>query len=142
MGSSSAFRRDFWNYHAKNGSDLAQWSWEWRLGWLKSCALEKDDYCSRIFRSALKDKAAIVRAEAAALLGERFAGSQDQTIIRLLTDSYESPANTRNDKPLFTQYRILYALNQIGGKKADEAASRLAAGHSLTANYLTKLTRF
>lgn len=142
MKSSSQFRSEFWQYYAKSGKKLRDWSWEWRLGWLKTCILESNNYCSDIFKEALSDHAVIVRAEAASLLGERFDASQNTKIIQLLSSAYKSKQNSRNGKPLFVQFRILYAIKQIGGSYAVETANKLAAIHPATANYLEKLTIF
>lgn len=132
-------RQKLWDYHTKAGHAFGQWSWGWRLGWVRSCAASKAEFCGKIMRAALTDKALVVRAEAATRLGRRYDGTADGTVVALLADAYRNEKNTRNGAPLFVQERILFALHQIGGQQAEKAGARLAATHKQTAVYWKKL---
>ncbi len=134
-----ADREKLWSYHVKAGHALGQWSWGWRLGWVRTCSESKADFCGRILRSALFDKALVVRGEAATRFGRRFDGSGNADAVTLLADAYRNEKNTRNGTPLYVQERILFALHEIGGAQAAKAGLRLAATHPTTTVYWKKL---
>ena len=44
------------------------WSWEWKLGWLRTCQ-RPDEYCDDLVANALQDRAAVIRLNAAKKAG-------------------------------------------------------------------------
>lgn len=134
-------RQKLWGYHVGQGHQLRDWSWGWRLGWVRACSDSQEEYCGQIMAQALGDKAMVVRAEAATRLGRRFDGSQDAKVTGLLVKAYDNKGNVRNGKPLFVQNRILFALHQIGGKDALAVGEKLAASHPQTREYWQRLAR-
>ena len=105
-----------WKALEKKGNSFEALSWEWKLAWVRSCTYSSTQDCSKIIQLGLFDKALVVRAEAATRLGQRFAGSGHKPAIRILRKAYGIQQNTRSKEPMFVQYRILQALNQIGGE--------------------------
>jgi hypothetical protein len=99
----------------------------------------EEAFCREVLLKGLHDKALVVRAEAATVMGNRFEASEDQELIKELTASYKNPRNLRGKHPLFVQYRILFALHQIGGSAAQTRGAELAALHPQTMNYWQKL---
>lgn len=138
---SDAERRQLWHYHARLGRDLNHWSWEWRLGWLRRCHSSTEPYCVAILTSGLSDPALLVRAEAATILGQRHAGSEDRAVIDLLAEAYRNPANRRHNDPLIVPARILYAIHLIGGPHARLVGAALAEDHPENATYWRKIAR-
>ena len=131
-----------WQYHKNRGKKITDWAWEWRLGWVRKCILGTDEFCVKILQEGLRDKALVVRAETATLIGQRFASSGHKPAIELLIQSYRNPSNFRNNKPLWVQYRILEAIKRIGGPDAPGIASKLAGEHASTKSYWIKTNRF
>ncbi|NRA63753.1 MAG: hypothetical protein HRU19_04675 [Pseudobacteriovorax sp.] len=142
MQSSDQERQDLWSYHANQGKSLENWSWEWRIAWLKVCIRTPSPYCSRIFYQGAVDQAAVVRGETASLLGKRFADSQNKDVVDLLIYSYDLPNRYRHPNPLFVEKRILFALKQIGGERALRLAAKRAKSKEKTWSYWKKLNRF
>lgn len=105
-----------WTDLEKKGVTFEALSWEWKLAWVRSCTYSSSQDCSKIVQLGLFDKALVVRAEAATRLGQRFTGSGHKPAIRLLKTAYGIQQNTRSKEPMFVQYRILQALNLIGGE--------------------------
>lgn len=138
--SSEDFRSQLWRSYWRQGKRLKDWAWQWRLGWLRRCALSSELYCGDIFEQGLKDPAMVVRAEAATLLGRRFANSHHRQAFDLLRQAYRNPSNRREGEPLFIQYRILAALYSIAPNWQDKI-SRIAGDSRKTRDYLAKLSR-
>ncbi|MBC7660590.1 MAG: hypothetical protein H7249_12910 [Chitinophagaceae bacterium] len=105
-----------WTNLQKEGLVFEAMSWEWKLAWVRSCTLSSTKDCSNIMQNGLFDKALVVRAEAATRLGQRFTNTGHAPAIRLLRTAYAVEQNSRAKEPLFVQYRILQALNEIGGE--------------------------
>lgn len=128
-----------WKKHLKRGKHLKDWSWGWRLGWVRSCAQSKQHTCHQLLAEALFDRALVVRAEAASRLGNLYAGSANNKIIGLLERAFTNKSNTRGGHPLFIQQRILYALHLIGDPSQKNQAKKLAALHPDTREYWRRL---
>ncbi len=112
-------------------------SWEWRLGWVKACATSSESRCASIIQYGLFDKALIVRAESARILGKRFEGTGHPPALRLLETAFAVQQNRRHKEPLFIQYRILEAIRQIGGPASNRIGMRLAQSSEQTSRYWT-----
>ena len=134
-------REKLWLYQIERGKHLKHWSWGWRLGWVRVCSRSQRAYCNGVLREALFDKALVVRAEAATRMGRQFEGSERQDMIDLLARAYKDVRNRRRGKPMFVQTRILYAIHQIGGRRARSIGSSLAGEHELVRSYWQKLER-
>jgi hypothetical protein len=132
-----------WSYQTGRGNkSLADWSWQWRMGWLQRCGAQTmGTICQSILLTGLKDEAMVVRAEAATRIGERFAGKSNPALIDALAAAYRDKRNTRNGSPLFVCDRILEALRKIGGKRASKVAARLAKTYPETSVYWSKISR-
>jgi hypothetical protein len=131
---------ELWAFHKGQGKALKDWAWQWRIGWLKVCGRVKSTCCDEILQQGMGDRAMVVRAEAAASFGERYAGTREKSVMDKLVRAYKDPKNVRNGKPLLVLYRILFALNQIGGAQSDTVGKKLAIGYSQTSNYWTILS--
>lgn len=127
-----------WTALEKKGLSFEGLAWEWKLAWVRSCTFSSTQDCSKIVQLGLFDKALVVRAEAATRLGQRFADSGHMPAIRLLKTAYGIQQNTRSKEPMFVQYRILQALNQIGGE-GRQVGKQLAMNSDSLHKYWTRL---
>lgn len=134
-------RRNLWRQHAQQGRTLKDWSWGWRLGWVRACTLNGERYCHKILEEALFDKAMVVRAQAAGALGEKYERTGNAAAIALLDRAYQNPRNERNQKSLFVQYRILHAIHQIGGQSARDVGQRLAKSRPDATTYWNNIAK-
>lgn len=127
-----------WSLIKSYGLAFDELSWEWRLGWVRACSTAKSKDCGNIMQLGLFDKALVVRAESATRLGQRFAKTGHAPAIRLLRTAYAVQQNTRSKEPMFVQYRILGALNQIGGEGI-AVGRQLSLNSSRTSQYWTRI---
>lgn len=141
LNAPASFRQGLWQYNIERGKELKHWAWQWRLGWVRACTESADQYCQQIFKAALSDRAVVVRADAAARLGRRFAGTSNSWAAGLLLAAARDPRNLRHGQPLYIQQRILFALKQIGGSKNLLAAETIARANKKSAAYWDKLNR-
>ncbi len=141
-------KASLWNNMQKQKISFDSLAWEWRLGWVRACAASNEAWCSILLQQGLFDRALVVRAETAARLGDRFAGTGHLPALRLLSTAYAVQQNRRvqssknpAQEPLFVQFRILHAIKQIGGNAGIELGERLAKGTQGTAHYWNLLAR-
>ena len=127
-----------WSLIKSQGLGFEDLSWEWRLGWVRTCSTASSEECGGIMQLGLFDKALVVRAESATRLGQRFAGTGHPPAIRLLRTAYGIQQNSRSKQPMFVQYRILQALNQIGGE-GTAIGKQLSLNSSSTMKYWTRI---
>lgn len=137
--SSDAFRHDLWSFFSQQGVRFEDWSWTWRVGWLKVCQNSRLEWCKPILESGLFDKAAVVRAQAAISTGRYYHETNDPKILDLLAKSYQLPLNFRNKQPLFPCARLLEAIYGVGGLSATKLAMDLADQHQNTKTLVGKL---
>lgn len=116
LAKSDETRLQEWARIQSSGLAFEDLSWEWRLAWVRTCSTAASSICGDIMQLGLFDKALVVRAESATRLGQRFAGTGHPPALRLLRTAYSIQQNSRSKEPMFVQYRILQALNQIGGE--------------------------
>jgi hypothetical protein len=137
-------RKKLWIVQKNQGHTYVDWAWQWRIGWIRACARSQKTYCGRIMAQGLQDPAMVVRAEAATRIGDRFEGTASDypLSVTLLARAYKHPANSRHGKPMFVHFRILDALNRIGGSKALAHGDELAQDYPQTAAYWQKVTQF
>lgn len=135
-------KEKLWTHYQSQKKELKDWSWEWRIGWVKSCSTIKGKWCYDILTKALFDNAGVVRGEAANKLGEIYAGSNSNRILNILKNAYELKNNFRNGKPLFVQQRILFAIHKIGGKEASKIATDLSKNHKSNTEYWQKISKY
>jgi len=134
-----------WSYHSARGKKLTDWSWEWRIGWVRSCLKPNNkakNYCLKVIKDGLSNDALVVRSETAKHLGISYQGSENSKIIKMLVQAYKDKRNQRNQKPLFIQKYILFSLSQIQGKEAKYIGETLANRHSEMKLYWQKINRF
>ncbi len=134
-----------WRYHSSRGKSLKDWSWEWRIGWVRLCLKPSNKpikHCGKIIESGLTDPALVVRSETAKHLGYSYRGTENLRVVQLLASAYKDQRNYRNNKPLFIQKYILFALTQIKGKEAQVTGGRLASQNLDTKKYWKKINRF
>jgi hypothetical protein len=126
-----------WNFQTARGvKRLRDWSWQWRMGWVKRCSGGLKDYlCKGVLLDGLIDNAMVIRAEAATSLGKRFEGRSNSEVLAALQNAYVDPRNTRNGSPLYVYQRILDALSKLNDKRADGIAFKLAQKHEETKAY-------
>jgi hypothetical protein len=134
---------DLWRYQTARGLGLGQWAWQWRIGWVKHCVNRDTNptICPIILSAALKDKAMVVRAEAATVIGQRFEKRPTKELIEELRHAFHDPRNRRRGEPLFVCGRILEALQKIGGQHSIDTATKLAQSKPSTKAYWSKLSR-
>lgn len=142
-GLNATQREAVWSYHANKGRQLKHWHWTWRIAWIRHCSQSMKAYCSKILNEGSKDQAAVVRAETANRLADRFegTGAKYPAVIETLTQSYKLPQNTRNGVPLFVRFRILAALHKIMGNDGQAVIKKLAAEHEMTEKYYASLKK-
>ena len=138
---SDSKRLALWKFQTSRGFNLGSWAWQWRIGWIRQC--EKPEampsVCPGLLTAGLKDDAMVVRAEAATILGRRFEKNPKKSVIDDLSLAFGDPRNQRGGEPLFVCGRILEALRKIGGKRAVNTATKLAAMKPATKAYWDKL---
>lgn len=132
-------REQLWTTHALQGTRLGDWSWGWRLGWVRTCDTSQREFCRDILATALFDRALVVRAEAATRIGRRLEGTGDQANLDLLARSFRESRNFRHGHPLFVQHRILFAIHRIGGPYAADLGVKLSSSHPETKSFWKKL---
>ena len=125
---------ELWNFHQAGGHRLKDWHWGWRLGWIRVCSKSYArkrpmHICSGIVREGLRDKALLVRAEAASETGRQFQGKPNMQVIEDLKRTAANPANFRNGTPVIVHRRILAALYAIGGESAFATGDTIANTH-------------
>jgi hypothetical protein len=130
-----------WYANINTGKTLKDWSWQWRIGWMKRCSKAEIKECDDILREGLTDKAMVVRAEAAYNIGVRHEGSNNKNALKLLVKAYKELKNERNGKPLLIRYRILYSIDQIAGESGKDVAKKLARSHPATESYWDKIDK-
>lgn len=133
-------KAELWKKLTHAGTSFENLAWEWRLAWVKACSISDQAWCSSILQYGLFDRALVVRAETAARLGDRFAGTGHKPALRLLATAYAVQQNRKASarapgEPLYVQYRILHAIKQIGGASGLQLGERLAQDNSGTADY-------
>jgi hypothetical protein len=139
MKMSEADHNTLWKDLRTRGLTFEKLSWEWRTGWVQVCTRRSSKLCSHILQWALFDRALVVRAESASAMGERFAGSGHAPALRLLATAYAVQQNKKGKDPLYVQFRILHAIQQIGGTESRSLGHRLAHGSPATARYWERL---
>lgn len=128
-----------WQDLQRQGLSFEKLSWEWRTGWIQVCAQRSSALCGHILQWGLFDRALVVRAEAASRMGERFAGTGHSPALRLLATAFAVQQNKKGKDPLYVQFRILHAIQQIGGKEGQALGQRLATSSPITARYWTRI---
>lgn len=140
MSASNKWRMRLWKAQVALGKSFHDWSWEWRIGWLKTCVSSQSlNWCEKRLSEGLSDKALVVRAEAVSAIAKRWWGSGNIKMREKLVSAYRNKANMRGGKPLYIQKRILFAILRLGGDGYRETAERLAATNEETKEYWKKL---
>jgi hypothetical protein len=134
-------RSNVWRHFSSRGVGFPQWSWQWRIGWVRSCGVKvpTDIPCPSILSAALKDDAAVVRAESAQAIGARYRNQYDPKVAVELEAAFKDPRNVRQGKPLFVCDRVLMALRQMGDRRALSKADKLAGTFDHTKDYWRKI---
>ncbi|HYX39484.1 MAG TPA: hypothetical protein VE954_40820 [Oligoflexus sp.] len=128
-----------WKSLKTSGYTFEKLSWEWRTGWIQVCTRRSSKLCGHILQHGLFDRALVVRAEAASSMGERFANTGHAPALRLLATAYAVQQNKKGKDPLYVQFRILHAIQQIGGTESRTLGHKLAHTSPATARYWTRL---
>jgi hypothetical protein len=139
MKMSEPQHQTLWKSLEKQGLAFEKLSWEWRTGWIQVCARRSSALCGHILQWGLFDRALVVRAKSASSMGERFAGTGHAPALRLLATAYAVQQNKKGRDPLYVQFRILHAIQQIGGKEGQALGQKLAHTSPATAKYWTRL---
>ncbi len=116
---------------------LTSWHWKWRLGFLQACSKKALDNCQEIIEQGLRDKAAVVRGQAALTLAE-VSLPADAKNLTLLKEVAASSQNYRNGKPLFVLYHILDAIKRIGGPASVTILKEMSIKNPKIRAYLQK----
>ncbi len=115
LRNSLELQKNIWEKHQQRGVVFADWSWAWRILWLKSCGLSQMQHCQGIMQDGLRDAALVVRAEAITQLGLRYRNSHNRAALDKLTQAAREPRNFRNGKPMFIHKNIKLAQRRIKG---------------------------
>lgn len=132
-------RLELWGQFARKGMRFEDWSWGWRLGWIRSCRQDHSAFCRQTIISGLRDAAAVVRSETALCVANFWSSDVDPQILKELETAYGHPGNRRKGEPMLVQRSVLYALKEIGSSDALRRGEKLAVSHSDTANYWERL---
>ena len=124
-------QKNIWEERQRQGVTFADWSWSWRILWLKSCGLSNASHCITVMAAGLDDVALVVRAEAITQLGLRYQNSRDNRVLEKLRQAFRDPRNFRNGKPMFIHKNILRALQRVGGKRSETLRLALANEYGL-----------
>ena len=133
------WRTQLWTEETRRGVLFRDWSWTWRTAWLRACEVGNDPWCEDLLRQGLDDPALVVRHQAVASLGQRWAGTTDPDHADLLAKGLRDPRNWRNKKPLFIMRRILLALHSVGGPHALAVGRQFVAANRPLRDYWTAL---
>ena len=128
-------RGALWLNKKARGVKLKDWSWEWRLAWVRLCSESQNPHCLSILEDAIADPALVVRAEAVRALGLRYRGTANSDALAGLAKEFKNPKNKRRKKPLFIHFRILKAIKDIGGKESKILGTHLASSFAKTDSY-------
>ncbi len=139
MKMSELEHNNLWSTLKRGGLVFEKLSWEWRTGWIQVCTRRSSKLCGHILQWGLFDRALVVRAESASAMGERFAGTGHAPALRLLSTAYAVQQNKKGKDPLYVQFRILHAIQQIGGQESRTLGHKLAHSSPATARYWTRL---
>ena len=139
LDSTQTWRAKLWEFYTYQGKKLSDWSWTWRLAWIRVCHLDHSNWCSDIMEDSLKDKAMVVRSKAAKLWGRRYLGTKDTKAGLKLSKVYHLRENDRHGKPMFVKKSILSALKDIGGEKNLQLGKKLSATQDLMKHYWNSL---
>lgn len=130
-----------WVHFTKEKKQLKDWSWSWRMAWVKSCRTGSNTRCHPILNQALVDEALVVRTEAVKVVGERFQQSKSKVVAKALYTVFKNKGNYHHGVPLQIQQNILFSLHQVGGPEALTTARKLAATDPTLKTYWAKLQR-
>jgi hypothetical protein len=108
---------------------LADWSWQWRLAWLRTCQHTDRAIaaCAHIVTDGLIDKALVVRAEAVDVFAMQKKYNFTESEVKTLKAMYLREDSTRHDQPLFICRNILRVLTRSPNKYAQKAAGELSS---------------
>ena len=141
MSATDQWRKELWAKHTKDKKGLKDWSWTWKMGWIKTCVPINEDWCAAILQEGLGDRAALVRSKAAEALGLRYDGTANPAGIEALRVAFANPRNIHRGKPMFVANRILYAIHQIGGDLDASTGQALASQFPETQKYWQQLNQ-
>lgn len=110
-------QKNIWETQQRRGVTFANWSWGWRILWLKSCGQSQMPHCKGIMAAGMNDAALVVRAEAITQLGLRHQNSNDKAVLDKLAQAEREPRNFRNGKPMFIHQNIKLARQRVSGRK-------------------------
>ena len=108
-------QKNIWEEQRRKGIAFADWSWKWRILWLKSCEQSQMQHCEGIMTAGLHDAALVVRAEAITQLGLRHQDSRSKAVLDKLARVAREPRNFRNGKPMFIHQNIKLAQQRVAG---------------------------
>lgn len=131
LRNSLKLQNNIWEEQQRKGITFADWSWGWRILWLKSCGLSQAAYCQDIMAAGLDDVALVVRAEAITQLGLRYQNTHDNKVLAQLQQAFQQQRNFRNGKLMFIHKNILLAITRVGGKRSTAVRLALAKRYNL-----------
>lgn len=132
---------DIWRSFITKGVNLGDWSWAWRIGWIKACTGNSLKFCETVFAEALGDRALVVRAEAITALGRIYEKTQRRDIVKMISIAAADKRNMRNKKPMFVNKRAIFTLQKIGGQDAFNEAKKIAQADKDLENYFKRIFR-
>jgi hypothetical protein len=128
-----------WRSFVKKGVNLRDWSWAWRLGWIRACTGNQNKFCEQIFNDGLQDRALVVRAEAITALGRNYEKTEREEIVRKIALAAADKRNFRNKRPMYISQRAIFSLHNVGGEKALKEASKIARTDPVLEVYFKKI---
>ena len=141
LNTSSKWKESVWKKLRQENNKFSQWTWGWKLAWLRSCIKKKLSYCQKIVNWSINDPALVIRSMAVNILGQNYARSNHQEVIDILSREYLKKRNLNNNKPTFIHKRILWALQNIGGEQSLKEALHLSNKYKSTQTYWSYLSK-
>jgi hypothetical protein len=124
-------KRHIWT-RSQGVKRFSTFAWQWRLAWVRPCSVISDSYCADILRAGLQDPHPNVQAEAITRAGQRYARSNDATILRLLDLAAKGPSSRLAQAPFFMSRRIQIAKSEVALEPPVGEPKTLAHKHKST----------
>ena len=128
------FQKNLWHSKSKRNIRFSDWSWGWKILWLRACSTKTEGYCQHILARGFEDSAMVVRAEAIKQIAKRMQGSGNVAMLRRLQVAFEDRRNFRNRQLMFIHRHILAAMKVIGGKESKDMRMALRKRYVFSAN--------
>ncbi|MFK7871642.1 MAG: hypothetical protein AB8C84_00525 [Oligoflexales bacterium] len=83
-----------WDSLSLAGEGFSSWSWEWKIGWVRTCK-KKAGYCRELLLLAVEDPAAVVRSASAQKIANLYYQSGDKDFLSILLKEMQKDRNKK-----------------------------------------------